>query len=113
MRFSARAAAARADSAEARAKAADGKLAEARAALAELASLDNVRIMPRTTVFGVYDHGVYGALEQVTDHLATPPAHLPRQRMWKVRAQQVIIAQGAHERPLVFAGNDIQKIFNN
>ena len=52
------------------------------AVMAELASLDNVRIMPRTTVFGVYD-GVYGALEQVTitwpHHL-----HLPRQRMWKL-----------------------------
>ena len=26
---------------------------------------------------------------------------------WKVRAKQVILAQGAHERPLVFAGNDL------
>ena len=76
------------------------------AVMAELASLDNVRIMPRTTVFGVYDHGVYGALEQVTDHLATPPAHLPRQRMWKLVCKRCILAAGAMERPLVFGGND-------
>ena len=32
---------------------------------AELASLPNVRLMTRTTVFGVYDGGTYGALERV------------------------------------------------
>ena len=32
---------------------------------------------------------------------------MPRQRLWKVRARQVILATGAHERPLVFSGNDL------
>ena len=45
--------------------------------------------------------------ERVTDHLADKPAHLPRQRLWKVRAKQVILATGAIERPLVFGGNDL------
>src|SRR6056297_1842487 len=39
-------------------------------AVAELAAMDNVRLMARSTVYGAYDHGVYGALERCTDHLA-------------------------------------------
>ena len=34
----------------------------------ELASMPNVRLMTRTTVIGAFDHGIYGAVEQVTDH---------------------------------------------
>jgi len=30
-----------------------------------------------------------------------------RERLWKVRAEQVVLATGAHERPLVFANNDL------
>ncbi len=75
-------------------------------ALAELGSLPDVRIMPRTTVFGVYDHGVYGAVERVSDHLPIPPAHQPRQRSWRINAKRAVLAAGAIERPIVFAGND-------
>ena len=32
--------------------------------------------------------------------------HAPRERLWKVRAKRVVLAQGAIEKPLVFAGND-------
>ncbi|MDA0357501.1 MAG: sarcosine oxidase subunit alpha family protein [Proteobacteria bacterium] len=74
--------------------------------LADLAAMPNVTLLPRTTVFGYMDHNYLTLNERVTDHLPSRPAHLPRQRLWKVRAKQVIIAQGAHERPLVFAGND-------
>ncbi len=75
--------------------------------LAELAELDEVLLLPRCTVFGYYDHNYLGLVERVTDHLgpAAPPA-LPRQRLWRVRAGQVVLATGAHERPLVFAEND-------
>ena len=31
---------------------------------------------------------------------------LPRERLWQVRAKEVVIATGAIERPLVFPGND-------
>jgi len=75
--------------------------------LADLAAKPNVTLLPRTTVFGYMDHNYLTLNERVTDHLPSRPAHLPRQRLWKVRAKQVIIAQGAHERPLVFAGNDL------
>ncbi len=75
-------------------------------ALAELASLPDVRIMRRTTLFGVYDSGTYGALERVNDHLPFPPEHQVRQRLWRIVAKRSIVAAGAIERPIVFAGND-------
>jgi methylglutamate dehydrogenase subunit C len=73
---------------------------------AELAALPDVRIMLRTTVFGVYDHGTYAALERVNDHVATPPEHEPRQRFWRIHAKRCVLAAGAIERPLVFGDND-------
>ena len=78
----------------------------AEAIVTELRGLPNVRLMPRTCVFGVYDGGVYGALERVADHLPVPPAHQPRQRLWRIMAKRAILASGAIERPLVFPGND-------
>ncbi|MFK8253149.1 sarcosine oxidase subunit alpha family protein [Ancylobacter terrae] len=73
---------------------------------AELGSLPNVRLMTRTTVFGVYDGGTYGALQRVADHLAEPPAFQPRQRLWRINATRAVLAAGATERPIVFGGND-------
>jgi heterotetrameric sarcosine oxidase alpha subunit len=75
-------------------------------ALAELEALPNVRIMTRTAVFGVYDNGTYGALERVNDHVPVPPAHQPRQRLWRIVAKRCVVAAGAIERPIVFSGND-------
>ncbi len=77
-----------------------------RATEAELAGLPQLRIMRRTTVFGVYDGGTYGALERVHDHIAAPPANEPRQRSWRIVAKRTVLAAGAIERPLVFGGND-------
>ena len=74
---------------------------------AELAAMPHARLVPRTTVFGYYEHNYLAALERVTDGLgADAPDHLPRQRLWKIRARRVVLATGAHERPLVFADND-------
>ena len=86
----------------------DGAPAEAWRAsvIAELASLPEVRLMPRTTVFGVYDGGTYGALERVADHLVAPPAFQPRQRYWQIAAKRAVLSSGAIERPMVFGGND-------
>ncbi len=77
----------------------------------ELRCMPNVRVMPRTTVFGAYDGGLsgartYGALERVCDHLAVPAAHRPRQRLWKIVARRSVLAAGAVERPIVFGDND-------
>jgi methylglutamate dehydrogenase subunit C len=72
----------------------------------ELCGQSNVRLMPRTCVFGVYDGGTYGALERVSDHLPEPPPCQPRQRLWRIVAKRAVLAAGALERPIVFAGND-------
>ncbi|MGI9501396.1 MAG: sarcosine oxidase subunit alpha family protein, partial [Geminicoccaceae bacterium] len=71
----------------------------------ELAAASEVRLLPRTTAFAYYDHNYLGLLERVTDHQGAVPG-LPRQRLWKVRAKQVVLATGALERPLTFSGND-------
>jgi methylglutamate dehydrogenase subunit C len=76
-------------------------------AVAELATLPEARLMPRTTVFGAYDGGVYGALERVNDHIAVPPPHQPRQRLWRIMAKRAVLAAGATERAIVFGGNDV------
>ncbi len=74
--------------------------------VAALGSLDNVRLMPRTTVFGVYDQGTYGAVERVNDHVAAPPPFEPRQRLWHIMAKRAVLAAGAIERPIAFPDND-------
>lgn len=85
----------------------DGPASEWRAqVLAELASLPNLRLMTRTTVFGVYDHGIYGAVERVSDHLPVPPPHRPRQTLWRVYAARAIVCAGGLERPIAFPDND-------
>ena len=78
----------------------------ARQVAAELASLPEVRVMTRTTVFGAYDGNTYGALERVADHVREPAAHQVRQRFWKIVARRTVLAAGALERPVVFGGND-------
>ncbi len=65
-----------------------------------------VRIMTRTTVFGLYDHGAAGLVERVSDHLPGINQNLPRQRFWIVRSRYVILATGAIERQIAFGNND-------
>jgi NADPH-dependent 2,4-dienoyl-CoA reductase/sulfur reductase-like enzyme len=89
----------------------------ARQVEAELTSMPDVRILRRTTVFGTYDGGAasdrspgtqtFGALERVSDHLPVPPAHQPRQRLWRIVPRRSVLAAGAMERPVVFGSNDV------
>ncbi|RBY80619.1 ferredoxin [Geodermatophilus sp. TF02-6] len=77
------------------------------AAVAELAGHPEVLHLQRTTAFGGYDDGFVLALERRTDHLgATAPKHLSRQRVWRFRTRAIVVATGAHERPVVFTDND-------
>ena len=74
---------------------------------AELAAMEEVRCLSRATAIGYYDHNYLTVLERRTDHLPHRERHgRVRQRLWKVRAKQVVLATGAHERPLVFRNND-------
>ena len=75
-------------------------------ALKELSANPRVRLLRRTTAFGYFPHNLIGLSERLTDHLATPPAGLARERLWQLRAAQVVLATGAIEQPLVFPGND-------
>ncbi|WPY96638.1 sarcosine oxidase subunit alpha (plasmid) [Limimaricola variabilis] len=75
------------------------------ATLAELASL-GVRLMTRTTAIGYYHQNMIGLCQKLTDHLDEIADNAPRERMWRVRATRVVLAQGALEKPLVFHGND-------
>jgi sarcosine oxidase subunit alpha len=75
-------------------------------ALATLSGHARVRRLARTTAFGMFAQNFVGLAERVTEHLANPDADLPRERLWQVRAQRVVLATGAIERPLVFNGND-------
>ncbi|MEL6505932.1 MAG: sarcosine oxidase subunit alpha [Pseudomonadota bacterium] len=66
----------------------------------------NVRLLTRTTGFGYFQQNMVALAERVTDHMSRPDPDLPRERLWQVRAKQVVLAQGAIERHMVFAGND-------
>ena len=74
--------------------------------LATLGAQPNVTLLPRTTAFGYFPHNLVGLVERLTDHLQAPAPTAPRERLWQVRASEVVLATGAIERPLVFPGND-------
>jgi len=71
--------------------------------LAQLESMDHVRILSKTTVFGAFDHGGYGALERVNEHNANDSV---RQIFWHIRSQRCVLAAGSNERPIAFSNND-------
>lgn len=78
------------------------------AVAAELQRAPECQVLTRTCAFGYYADNFVGLIESVQDHLpprARDPLK-PRQRLWRVRAKQVVLATGAIERPLVFHGND-------
>jgi len=66
------------------------------AAIAELASLPNVTVLTRATAQGLYD----GNQVAVARHTAAG------QVLHIIRAQTIVVAAGAIERPLVFTNND-------
>src|SRR6185312_14764112 len=72
--------------------------------LRELEALPGVRVMPCTTAFGLYDHGIAGLLERVQD---VEPGAAVRHRYWRVRPRRVVLAAGAIEQPLIFEQNDV------
>ncbi|MGW4209231.1 2Fe-2S iron-sulfur cluster-binding protein [Lentzea sp. NPDC004789] len=75
--------------------------------VAELKTTPGVLVLERTTAFGMYQDGFVLALQKRTDHLGfAAPASVARQRVWRIRTKQTVLATGAHERPVVFADND-------
>ena len=72
----------------------------------ELKKLKNLKIKTRTSVAAYHSYNYLLAKENLTDHLPKNKSSGIRQRLWKIRANKVIIATGAIERPLVFNNND-------
>ncbi|WP_420550555.1 sarcosine oxidase subunit alpha family protein [Litorivicinus lipolyticus] len=78
------------------------------AAVAELHAMANVELMTRATANGYHDHSFVTVHQRLTEHLSDrAPVGQVRSRMHRVRAHEVILATGAHERPLVYGNNDI------
>ena len=74
-------------------------------AWAELGSMDNVRRMSRTTVFGAFDHGIHGALERRKDYPQNA-GESPRMVVWRIHARRTLLCAGATERSIAFPMND-------
>jgi sarcosine oxidase subunit alpha len=86
----------------------DGKSARSwlEDAIAALRSAPNVRLMPRTQAFGYYVQNFVALNEHLPEADLIADPDLPSERLWQIRAREVVLAMGAIERPLVFANND-------
>jgi len=63
------------------------------------------RILTRTTASGYWEHDLVTLTQRLSEPGQTP-ANGVAQRLWHVRAGQVILANGSIERPMAFAHND-------
>lgn len=81
------------------------------AAVKELSQLPDVTLLPRSTATGYYDQNFVSVVERRTDHLGERLSGKTRQRLHRIRAKRVVLAAGAHERPLVFGNNDLPGCF--
>ncbi|MEK9752288.1 MAG: sarcosine oxidase subunit alpha family protein, partial [Rhodospirillaceae bacterium] len=75
------------------------------AVMAELDAAEDTRVLTGTAAFGYYDHNFMGLCQHLGPTQADG-AGGARQRIWRVRAKQVVLATGAIERPLIFSDND-------
>jgi len=66
----------------------------------------DVRVLTRTTASGLWDHGFATLAQRLAEPGEPPAPGQPAQRLWHVRAARIVLATGAIERPLTFAGND-------
>ena len=74
--------------------------------IGELKEMPNVTVKNRSQVFGYYDHNMLVMSERLSDHLPKSKKYTPKQRLWYIRAKEVIISTGSIERPIVFGNND-------
>ena len=74
--------------------------------ISQLRSMPNVIVKNRSQIFGYYDHNMLVMFERTKDHIENPNQFIPRQKLWYIRAKEVVISTGSIERPLVFANND-------
>ena len=79
--------------------------------ITELKEMPNVIVKNRSQVFGYYDHNMTVMFERTGDHLKNKPKYTPRQRLWYIRAKEVLLTTGSIERPIVFGNNDTPGVF--
>ena len=79
--------------------------------ITELKEMPNVIVKNRSQVFGYYDHNMMVMFERTGDHLKEKPKYTPRQRLWYIRAKEVLLSTGSIERPIVFGNNDTPGVF--
>ena len=72
----------------------------------ELAAMPDVRLLTRTVAHSHLDHNFVVLHERRPPEAEGPETTVPRYRLWKLRAKQIVLATGAIERPLVFPDND-------
>ncbi len=86
----------------------DAETRWAAAQTARLQQMPGVTVLNRTMVTGYYDDNYLIAVQRRNDHETAEldPTHA-RQRIWRIRAAEVVLATGGHERPIVFPGNDV------
>jgi sarcosine oxidase, subunit alpha len=76
--------------------------------LRDLLTHKKLTYLSRCTATGLYDQNYVVAIERRSDHLGSAaPVNSARIRVWHIRADQIVLAPGAFQRPLIFANNDL------
>jgi sarcosine oxidase, subunit alpha len=76
-------------------------------AMLDILGHKNLTYVNRCTAIGLYDQNYIVAIERRSDHLGNAaPNNRARIRVWHIRADRVVLAPGAFQRPLIFANND-------
>jgi len=70
----------------------------------DLQAAPAAEVLTGCTALGHYGHGFVTLLER--SGTGGESSGKVRERLWKVRARQIVVATGAFERPLLFPGND-------
>jgi sarcosine oxidase subunit alpha len=77
------------------------------AVMREVLAHERLTYLCRCTAVGLYDQNYVVAIERRSDHLGdSAPIKRARIRVWHIRADQIVLAPGAFQRPLIFANND-------
>ena len=63
----------------------------------------NVKCMKRTSVIGMFDHNIFGAVEKLKDKKI-------HQMFWKIRSKKALLCSGSLERLIPFQNNDLPGI---
>ena len=75
----------------------------AQSILKEIRKLPNVRCIKDTTVIGMFDHGIFGAIQKLKQNKI-------EQIFWKIMSKKSLLCSGSLERLIPFQNNDLPGI---